>query len=165
MNSNNATHNERIFVTGPGGAGKSTYAKRIAEQKSLPYYELDHIRWPDRTKLPDEIFRKKLRKIVSDDSWIIDGTLKSTQDIIFPRCTKIIVLTASRATCMYRALSRTIKRLLKLEDSFVFNDFEHLFSKDFIVIRVWRHYPRYMRQLEEALNDTPHSAEVEKKRI
>ena len=158
---------ERIFITGPAGSGKSTYAKKLAKENRIKYFQLDHIRYPNggsSPRIPDEQFKKEIEKIVSKDNWIIEGTLKGTQDIIFPRCTKIIVLEASRIKCTYRTIIRTIKRVMGLEDSY-FNELRKLFTKDFVVFYIWRHYPRFVRQINEALENTDYEAEVIKKKV
>jgi adenylate kinase family enzyme len=145
--------------------GKSTYAKELAREKNLEYYQLDHIRYPEGKKLPDKDFRDKVKNISLENSWVIEGTLKSTEDIIFPRATKIIVLKASRFVCTFRALKRTVRRVLGIEESSVFNDLEKLFSKDFIVFWVWRNYPRYLADLDQALKNTKHNAQVVEEKI
>lgn len=159
---------ERIFVTGPGGVGKSTYAKKLAEEKNLEIYQLDNLRYSKTEdlvtstdqRIPEKDFRRIVTDTVSRDEWILEGTLKGTQDIIFPRCTKIIVLKASRVICTLRTIKRTFKRSLGIEENETFSEFKNLFSKDFIVFWVWRNYPRYVQQIEKALETVPHNAEV-----
>jgi adenylate kinase family enzyme len=151
---------ERIFITGPAGVGKSTYARRLAKEKSLKCYQLDQIRYPNGKKIEDKDFRERLRDFLSKDSWILEGTPKNSCHIIFPRCTSIIFLKASRLTCTLRTAKRTIKRALGLEESPIFNDLRNIFSKEFIVFRVWKKYPDYMKQIEEGLLNTKYTAEV-----
>lgn len=164
---------ERIFVTGPPGVGKSTYAKNIANQKRLRLYQLDRIRYPHgagkaspiKNRLSEDIFTEAVKKIVSKESWIIEGTLKNKQDIVFPRSTKIIVLTAPRLVCTYRTLKRSIKRVFKIEKQGVFNELNGLFSKNSRVIWAWKDYPRYIKQIDDALENTSHNAKIIRRRL
>ena len=65
---------KKILVVGPGGAGKSTFSKKLSKILNIPVYHLDSIYWlPNWEHLEREEFIKKVRVITSKDEWIIDG--------------------------------------------------------------------------------------------
>ena len=65
---------ERVVVIGCPGAGKTTFARRLRDVSGLPLYHLDRL-WhrPDRTTVPRAEFDARLREIVRQERWIIDG--------------------------------------------------------------------------------------------
>ncbi len=70
---------KKVLIIGCPGAGKSTFARKLAEKTGLPLYYLDMI-WhrPDRTTLPPEEFDERLEEILMRNSWIIDGNYTRT---------------------------------------------------------------------------------------
>ena len=69
----------RIVIIGCPGAGKSTFARKLAAKTGLPLYYLDMI-WhrADRTVIGREEFDRQLDKLVIEDEWIIDGNYART---------------------------------------------------------------------------------------
>lgn len=63
----------KIIIIGSPGAGKSTFARKLRDMTKLPLYYLDML-WhkPDGTNVSKEEFDKGLRKILNNDSWIMD---------------------------------------------------------------------------------------------
>ena len=78
---------KKIVVIGCPGAGKSTFARRLKEMTGLPLYYLDQI-WhkADRTTVSKEEFDAKLREIIQQDSWIIDGNYLRTMECRLDAC-------------------------------------------------------------------------------
>lgn len=70
---------KKIIIIGCGGAGKSTFARKLAEKTGLPLHYLDMI-WhrPDHTTISQEEFDTKLEEILKNDTWIIDGNYQRT---------------------------------------------------------------------------------------
>ena len=64
---------KRVIVIGCPGAGKSTFARKLAAKTELPLHYLDMI-WhrADRTVIGREAFDRQLDKLVTEDKWIID---------------------------------------------------------------------------------------------
>ena len=73
---------KKVMVIGCPGAGKSTFARKLQELTGLPLYYLDMI-WhkPDRTNISREEFDRRIREIVSQDAWIIDGNYNRTLEL------------------------------------------------------------------------------------
>jgi len=65
----------RIALVGPGGAGKSTLARRLGARLGLPVVHLDAEHWhPGWVETPAEEWAEKVRALASGERWIIDGT-------------------------------------------------------------------------------------------
>ena len=59
---------KKILVVGPGGAGKSTFSKKLSKVLNIPVYHLDSIYWlPNWEHLEREEFIEKVRVITSKD--------------------------------------------------------------------------------------------------
>ena len=83
----------RIIVIGCPGAGKSTFASKLASETGLPLYYLDMI-WhrADRTVIGREEFDKCLDKLVKEDEWIIDGNYARTLPKRLAHCDTVFFL-------------------------------------------------------------------------
>ena len=69
------TENKKIIVLGCPGSGKSTFSKRLHALTQMPLYHLDQIWWkPDRTNISRDEFDERLKEILDQDEWIIDGS-------------------------------------------------------------------------------------------
>ena len=64
----------RIVIIGCPGAGKSTFARKLAARTGLPLHYLDMI-WhrADRTVIGRDEFDSELDKLVMEDEWIMDN--------------------------------------------------------------------------------------------
>jgi adenylate kinase family enzyme len=84
-----------VLVIGPGGAGKSTVAKRLGRILSLEVIHLDKFYWkPGWIEAPKEEWDVPIERLLAGESWIMDGNY-----------------------------SRTLERRLKSADTVVFLDF------------------------------------------
>ena len=100
---------KKIVVIGCPGAGKSTFARRLKEMTGLPLYYLDQI-WhkADRTTVSKEEFDAKLREIIQQDSWIIDGNYTGfSQERRLREADLIIFMNYPRWICLWQALVRS----------------------------------------------------------
>ena len=70
---------EKVIVIGCPGAGKSTFARKLATVTGLPLFYLDMI-WhrADRTTVSREEFDDALYAIMGGSSWILDGNYMRT---------------------------------------------------------------------------------------
>ena len=56
---------DKAIVIGCPGAGKSTFARRLRDETSLPLYYLDMVwHWPDKTTISRGEFEERLREIL-----------------------------------------------------------------------------------------------------
>ena len=75
----NSYKNKKILIIGCCGAGKSYFARELAQITNLPLYHIDKIRWyTDWTLMPSNEFIPILENIMLGDEWIIDGNYISS---------------------------------------------------------------------------------------
>ncbi|RAV16745.1 DNA topology modulation protein FlaR [Paenibacillus contaminans] len=87
----------RIHIIGGAGSGKSYIAALLSQKLTIPHYDLDDIFWDNEVdvygvKAPEQQRDQKLREIVSQDSWIIEGVYRSWVEPSFSAANNIIVL-------------------------------------------------------------------------
>ena len=98
---------KKILVIGSGGAGKSTFAKRLGGVLKLEVIHLDSLFWnPGWVETPKDKWRVMVEELVKGDSWIIDGNYGGTLDIRLAACDGVIFLDVPRLICIRRVLKR-----------------------------------------------------------
>lgn len=102
---------KRIVIIGSGGAGKSTFARRLSKANGIEVIHLDKIYWqPNWIKPNKQEWRANLANLVVEkDSWIMDGNYDSSLEIRLDKCDTVIFLEMPRTICLYRVLKRVIK--------------------------------------------------------
>jgi hypothetical protein len=107
---------DRIVVVGTSGAGKSTLAHALASRLGLRHIELDVIRFlPGWVEKSWDQFGQEVGEATAGPKWVADGNYGRVRDLIWPRATTIIWLDYSFRIIFWRALRRTIKRVVKRE--------------------------------------------------
>ena len=98
---------KRIIVIGSPGSGKSTFSRKLRDKTGLPLYYLDSI-WhkPDRTTVTREEFDEALGKILSTDSYIIDGNYSRTLEWRFKEADTVFFMDIPTEICLQGAISR-----------------------------------------------------------
>lgn len=96
-----------MLVIGCPGAGKSTFARKLAALTALPLHYLDMI-WhrPDRTTLSREEFDERLDEILLSDQWIIDGNYLRTLPQRLGECDTVFFFDLPTDVCLEGAISR-----------------------------------------------------------
>jgi adenylate kinase family enzyme len=106
---------KRIHIIGGAGSGKTHAACRISEKLGIRAYDLDNIFWDNTDKsynqkaIP-EVRDQKLKQILLNDSWIIEGVYFKWLKESFQQADVIILLMPNYAICTFRVISRFIKR-------------------------------------------------------
>jgi adenylate kinase family enzyme len=144
----------RVAVVGTSCSGKTTLARKIAEAVDIRHIELDVIFWqPNWTHMPIEAFRKAVEAEVVRDEWVIDGNYSKVRDIIWLRATHLVWLNLPFPTVLWRAISRTFRRVVTQEELFSGNRetfglaFFHPDSIPYWVIRTHHRRIREYRKL------------------
>jgi adenylate kinase family enzyme len=104
---------QRVLILGRGGAGKSTFARRLAEITGLPSIELDTHFWqPDLTPLSAQAWSQRQERLIASTSWIMDGDL-GPHDVLAPRlraADTVFLLDLPLWLCAWRSLRRGRER-------------------------------------------------------
>ena len=97
----------RVLVIGSGGAGKSTFARRLAALTGLPLVHLDTLYWrPGWQAIPDADWARVQEDVVAGERWIIDGNYGRTLSLRIEASDTIIFLDLPRLVCIWRLLRR-----------------------------------------------------------
>lgn len=107
---------DRVVVVGCSCSGKTTFAKALAQRLDQPHVELDALNWlPNWEAVPHTAFRLRAMEATASKQWIVDGNYTLIQDITWKRATTIIWLNYPFRIVWWRALSRTIRRIVTKE--------------------------------------------------
>lgn len=98
----------RVVILGPGGAGKTTFAARLARALDAPFICLDAI-WPTcGGDVP--AFRALMAQAHTAEAWVSDGNFaQATFDLRLPRADLVIWLDPPKWLCAWRAVTRTLR--------------------------------------------------------
>lgn len=100
----------KVLVIGPGGAGKSTFAKRLGELLNIEVLHLDKFYWrPGWLEMPKSEWLKTIKELLAHEAWVMDGNYSGTMDIRFEACDTVIFLDMARTLCIWRVLKRVIR--------------------------------------------------------
>ncbi|MGI8786202.1 MAG: DNA topology modulation protein [Pyrinomonadaceae bacterium] len=100
---------KKILIIGSGGAGKTTFAKRLHAATNIEIIHLDKLYWqPNWTKIEKEKWKTIIENLLEKDSWIMDGNYSGTLEMRLPVCDAVAFLDLPRLVCLYRILKRII---------------------------------------------------------
>ena len=98
---------KRILVIGSGGAGKSTFSRRLHELTGIELFHLDKLHWkPNWVEPTKDDWKKTMEDLLKNDSWIMDGNYSGTMKMRIAACDTVIFLDMPRTVCVYRILKR-----------------------------------------------------------
>jgi adenylate kinase family enzyme len=103
---------KRVLVIGSGGAGKSTFARRLGQILSLEVIHLDRMYWkPGWTEPSKDAWLATVDQLLARDTWIMDGNYSGTIERRVEFCDTVVFLDLPRGTCIWRVIRRTITHL------------------------------------------------------
>ena len=83
----------RVVVIGTSCAGKTRFARSLADVLSCPHVELDALHWlPNWVERPSVEFRALTAQALSQDCWVTDGNYGAVRDLVWSRATTVIWL-------------------------------------------------------------------------
>jgi adenylate kinase family enzyme len=98
---------KKIIVIGSGGAGKSTFSKRLGNALNIEVIHLDALYWkPNWEKTPRDEWTEIVRNLLERDSWVMDGNFGGTREMRLKACDMVIFFDLPRRICLYRVLKR-----------------------------------------------------------
>lgn len=98
---------QRVLVLGNGGAGKSTFARRMGERFSLPVVHLDKLWWlPGWQNRSREQFDALLAEELSKTAWVMDGNYERTLPVRLAAADAAVFLDIPARTCLEGAYAR-----------------------------------------------------------
>ncbi len=137
---------KRVLVIGSGGAGKSTFARRLGERLGLPVIHLDRAYWrAGWVEPPKDEWRREVEKMCARDSWVMDGNYSGTLDVRLEACDTVILLDLPRTVCLWRIVKRSFMYRGASRPDMGEGCPEQL-NRDFLVFLLWVwNYPRRSR--------------------
>jgi adenylate kinase family enzyme len=151
----------RVVVIGISCVGKTTFAHSLARVLSCPHIELDTLYWqPNWVPRASDEFRARTARAVSQNCWVIDGNYSVVRDLVWSRATTVIWLNYVFPLVLWRALTRTVRRVLTQEELFSGNRESlrmALFSRESILWWVLTTFHRRRKQYRELFDTRPSS--------
>jgi adenylate kinase family enzyme len=97
----------RVLIVGSGGAGKSTFAARLASRTGLPLIHLDSCYWREGwVATPKDEWTQRVDELVRGTEWVMDGNYGGTLDTRIAACDTIVFLDLPRLLCIRRVIHR-----------------------------------------------------------
>lgn len=128
------------------------FSRQLAQRLASPHMELDELYWAaDWTPKPESEFRRLVEAAASGPRWIIEGNYARVRDILWPRATTIVWLNYSFHSVLFRALRRTLRRIMTREKLWHGNResvVRSFLSRDSILVWVLTTFHRRRRELE-----------------
>lgn len=125
---------KKIIVIGILGAGKSVLSRQVSQDLNLPLYHLDHIfHLPKGEMLDRSLFLAEQKKILSKETWVIDGNYASSLPVRVAEADTIIWLDFPAWLCVMRVFRRSLRfrRDKSTRPDMAVHFEERLFSRDY----------------------------------
>ena len=110
----------RVAVLGTSGAGKSSFARRLADRIGAPHIELDAINWQagwrDLNSHDPEEFVHRVAAAVEGEAWVSDGNYGRIRGLVLARATHIVWLDYPRWLVMSRVFRRSLVRAVMRQE-------------------------------------------------
>jgi adenylate kinase family enzyme len=98
---------QRVLIIGSPGAGKSTFARRLAASTALPVVHLDQHYWLAGWTEPDaDTWHETIKQLLAQPRWIMDGDYGGTLDMRLRDADTVFFLDLPRWLCIMRVLKR-----------------------------------------------------------
>ncbi len=155
-----ATQLKRVIIIGTSCSGKTTFARNLAQKLEVQHIELDSIHWkPNWTPTPKQEFRSLAMEAVAPEAWVLDGNYSAVRDILWARATTLIWLNYPFYLVAWRALSRTLRRVLGRQVMWSGNKetlHQSFLSKDSILWWILKMYRRRRREYPRLFKEPEH---------
>lgn len=127
---------QRILLIGNAGAGKTTFAKQLAQKLHLPLVHLDKLYWRgDWEHLSRDEFDAILQSELEKPQWIIDGNFNRTIAHRLQYCDTVFYFDFPTITCLAGITKRALTNLGKARPDMGGNCMEHFDSQKISLYR------------------------------
>lgn len=110
MTASGSSRPRRVLVIGPGGAGKTTVARAMAEALDLPLVHLDRLYWhAGWNPTPEDEWHRMVDQLIAQEAWIMDGNYGGTLPARLAAADLVVFLDMPRATCLWSLLRRRVQ--------------------------------------------------------
>lgn len=100
---------KKIIIIGSGGAGKSTFARKLSAVLCIQVHHLDALYWKPGWKQTERSeWKQTIENIIRNESWIMDGNFGGTMEMRAEASDTIIFLDYSTTRCLYGIFKRRI---------------------------------------------------------
>jgi adenylate kinase family enzyme len=107
----------RYVVVGTSGAGKSTFARKLASLIDGDHVELDALHWDANwTACTPAEFAARVAARTAGERWVADGNYSAVRHVLWPRATDVVWLDFSRKVVFSRVIRRTFARAIRREE-------------------------------------------------
>ena len=148
----------KLLITGIVASGKSTLARQLSDRLGIAHYEGDCITWgfpgEERFKRTPDEQRARIDQINENADWIIEGTDRKSQRILYEYADRIIFLDTPLPVRLWRIVGRFVKQCLGLEKSHYKPDLKMLkmmFSWTIDFEKQRKSYETFLRQYDAKL--------------
>lgn len=154
-------------MVGTSCSGKTTLARQLAGVLGAPHVELDGIHWMSGWRLrPGDEVRRMAVEAAAAERWVMDGNYSAVRDIVWGRATAVVWLNYPFRVVLWRALTRTTRRVVTQEELFSGNreGFRQSFlSRDSIILWAITSHRGVRREYRRILDDGdyPHLRVIE----
>ena len=148
----------KIIVIGTTGSGKSTVAKKLSEILNVPHIQLDFLFWkPNWEQSTDEEFFSKIEKAIDKPRWVVDGNYNRTNHLTWKEADTVIWIDLPFWLTFYQIFKRSLIRAMTREELWEGTgnkeSFLRMFSKDSILIWLFKTYSSNVSRYEERMID------------
>ncbi|MER6605365.1 hypothetical protein ABT282_05510 [Streptomyces sp. NPDC000927] len=107
----------RVLVIGCPGAGKTTFAVRLAALTGLPVVHLDDLYFgPGWSATPPEEWRAEVRRLSAGQEWVVDGNHAATLPERLARAEAVVLIDRAPVLCLAAYLRRLLRHARAAED-------------------------------------------------
>ena len=149
----------RILIIGSNGAGKSTFARALAEKTCLPLVHLDQIHWRDSwERRPAEEFEAIVLSEAQNACWIIDGNNVKSLHQRLPFADTVFWFEFPPIICFFNILKRIHKYRGRVRPDMPDQCIETLSFEFFRYAWKFNHSNR--QKITSLLSENPHLAVI-----